>query len=158
MIPIYASVSDSEVIGKINACLESKNPKSITDYVCAKGDFVKETGEHISDEHVAYLVIMSVKFKELDDELLKEMQKLQKRRETNGLSWIEYINTTIKPLGEKYYDVCTALGGDARLVSLWKKEQQQAATTSGFPQTYCTDLAQRKAVAWENMSYILASK
>lgn len=52
---------------------------------------------------------MSVKFKEIDDEIMKLMKNLQTQRNTDGLSWIEYINTKILPVSKKYRETCTRL-------------------------------------------------
>lgn len=155
---LHAEVSDAEVVEKIKDCMAAKNPRSITEYTCAKGDFAKETGKALSDEDVAYFVIMSVRFKDLDKDALKIMEQMQSNRQTNGLSWIDYINTTVKPFWEKYNAVCTSLGGDLKTLWVWKEEKKEYPTTDGFPQTFCNDTAKKKAKAWENMGYILASK
>lgn len=101
---------------------------------------------------------MSVRFNELDKKLIAEMEKLQKERKTDGQSWIEYINTVVLPLTDGYARACTLLGGDLEVVALYRKDKKLTATTDGFPQTFCLDLASKKKLAWENMGYILASK
>lgn len=154
----YADVSTPEIISKIKNCLEAKNPRSITEYVCTKGDFVQETEQPLRDEETAYLVIMSIKFNDIDRQVLKEMEKLQKSRMTDGMSWVDYIHTAIGAYGVQYLSVCTALGGNLSIVALWKKDLRTLPTLNAFPQNFCRDLAMRKAAAWENMGYILASK
>ena len=68
----------------------------------------------MSDENIAYFVIMSVRFNDLDKEALEIMRKMQSNRQTDGLSWIDYINNTVKPFGTKYQAICTNIGGDLK--------------------------------------------
>ena len=101
---------------------------------------------------------MSVRFKELDDEILKDMKILQQKRETDVISWTTYIAEKNTLYRQKYLRVCTPLGGELAVIQAWKKDQGQSATIDAFPQTFCNSLVPKKVEAWDNMSYILASK
>lgn len=104
------NVRAADICEKIQSCMDAKNPLSITEYSCTKGDFIAETSLPISADDTAYIVVMSVKFREIDDEIMKAMKELQQQRNTEGLSWVEYINTKVAPLAKKYQAVCTDLG------------------------------------------------
>ncbi len=156
---LSAATNNKELCGKIQACMDSKNPLTITEYMCTKWDFIAETLRPISRDDTAYIVVMSVKFKEIDDEIMKLMKNLQTQRNTDGLSWIEYINTKILPVSKKYRETCTRLWWDLWILQECARENKSPLPNlSGFPQTVCTDLATKKVQAWENMGYILASK
>ena len=154
---IFAVASTEELKGKIDECMKEVNPRSITDYSCAKGDMLS-TGLPLSDQWIAYMVVMSVRFKELDEAILKDMKILQQKRETEVLSWTTYITEKSALYREKYLNICTPLGGDLSVIQAWKKDLWQSATIDAFPQTVCNSLVPKKVEAWENMSYILASK
>lgn len=101
---------------------------------------------------------MSIRFRELDTEILKDMKVLQQKRETDVLSWTTYIAEKSALYKEKYLKICTPLGGDLAVIGEWKNDQQENPTIDAFPQTFCNSLVSKKVEAWENMSYILASK
>jgi hypothetical protein len=105
---IFAEINEDDIINKIEACITSKNPKSITEYTCTKGDML-ESGEPISDEKIAYIVVMSIRFQEIDTTALEDMKILQKQRLTNEQSWIATIRELTQNYTTQYQNVCTAL-------------------------------------------------
>ncbi len=152
-----ASASTSELIAKIDDCIKSEKPQSITDYSCVKGDMLGN-GLPLTREQTAYIVIMSVRFKELDEEILKSMQSMQQNRDTDVQKWTSSVEDQYQSNLKKYLAICTPLGWDLVVLQAYMQEKWTLATLGGFPQTFCRDLAPRKAEAWENMGYILASK
>lgn len=68
------------------------------------------------------MVVMSVRFKELDEAILKDMKILQQKRETEVLSWTTYITEKSALYREKYLNICTPLGGDLSVIQAWKKD------------------------------------
>ncbi len=156
---LSAATDNKALCGKIQSCMDAENPLTITGYMCTKWDFVAETLRPISRDDTAYIVVMSVKFQEIDDAIMKHMKDLEAQRNTDGLSWIEYINTKILPISKQYAQTCTRLWWDLWILQECAVENKTAPPSiSGFPQTICNDLAEKKTRAWENMAYILASK
>lgn len=64
----------------------------------------------LTDQHTAYIVVMSIRFSEIDEEIRKEMILLQQQRHEDPMSWVDYIETQGKLYEARYNAVCTALG------------------------------------------------
>jgi hypothetical protein len=75
---------------------------------------LKDTNQTITTATIAFAAYTSIRFKEIDDEIRKEMEELQKRRidekdKASDMSWINVITEIRKRYEAKYTGVCTSL-------------------------------------------------
>lgn len=75
---------------------------------------LKDTSQTITTATIAFTAYTSIRFKEIDDEIRKEMEELQKRRidekdEASDMSWINDISAKRKQYEARYTGVCTSL-------------------------------------------------
>ncbi len=95
---------------------------------------------------------------EVDEEMKKYMQALQKERSKNAVAWTESYGSCIegrpqgsaKSLVHFYDNICsfTFVNDFLNSNSLGKK---YAISTEAFPQSVCRDLANKKKTMWLTM-------
>lgn len=148
--------TESEVVTKIENCLSAKNPRSITDYVCVKGDF-DESHSALTPMRIAQYVAISVKVQKVDDKALALMKQYQNMRSPSDTSWLEDKAKQLGNIEKEYRSICTPwFGYPKESISCWAKKNNIAETTDALPATFCGDLINKKMKAWNDMADILA--
>ncbi len=109
------AASDSpKYASEIDACLDSRNAgteNSITDYVCPTGDFMILNNRQFSlkgdSTNVAYQVVLSKAFNDLDKKVKEYLKILQQKRDKNPASWTEDIRMKFEiEYPAKYNAIC----------------------------------------------------
>jgi hypothetical protein len=121
---------------------ESKNPNSITEYVCPQGDFFAKSSQPITRETTAYLIAVSISFNKIDTDIQKYMKKLQKTREADPIKWVETIRSCTEKMRDIYSQICGFSTIEARLNE--DKDKLYITSTNTYPQELCIDLASKK--------------
>lgn len=155
---LYLSVSSVHVSAKTEyetkteSCLEARsarNESSITEYICPSGDTSLESSLPLTRDRICGSIYVQTDFAKIDQDAMKWAEKLQDTRNTNIESWILDIRKMTEEYRKKYIAVCD--------ISLFQKACNPTGSDV-FPETICQDLARQKALAWENMGYILAGQ
>ncbi len=156
---IRADLPDSATIrSQAERCIEarvSKNPNSITDFVCPQGKFYSANNQSITRETLSYLVAVQVSFNKVDLDITRYMKQLQKTREADPNKWLATINSCTDTIQGIYTQICGFGSIEAQLNE--DRDKIYIATTATYPQTLCTDLAIRKIQWWYYLQTILAS-
>lgn len=146
----------SEMRSAVDQCIlarQSGNPSSIVDFVCPQGDFFASNQQPITPETVAYVVAVQVSFNQIDRDIQKYMKTLQKTREADLNKWLEKINSCTEKITGIYTQICGFGTLESRLNE--DKTKLYITTTNTYPQTICSDLANKKIAGWKYLQQIL---
>lgn len=141
--------------------------------MCPTGDILKlPNGNEIrlSDNiNVAYQVVVSKKFNELDKTVKAFFDEIDKNRSKNPASWItemanRFDNSTPNAEFPKLYlNYCTT-GAKADVIS-WANSRKVPVSTDSFFTSHisdssdpCSDLVARKMAAYKNLGMMIASQ
>ncbi len=169
--PKYASA--------IDACLDARNTgteNSITDYVCPTGDFLllhwREFTLKADPTNVAYQVVLSRAFNDLDKKVKEYLKILQEKRDKNPASWTEDIRMKfVIEFPAKYNAICYPTIKDEVLA--WSKIPNPRNNNNPYPilttsaiaidglsdsALACEGLVVQKMKAFQNISMMLAAQ
>ena len=157
----WFALKKKEVTEKTEVCwkaYQEGKEASITDAVCPSGNFFRDSGITLTKEKVCGSIAIQLSFKEVDTKALIYMKKLQDTRNPVVTSWTEDIRKTIRWYRENGTTSTGFVDNYMSACNIATFVKFCAETTNFFPETTCTDRAEMKARAWENMGYILAGR
>ncbi len=153
-------ITSDSVIEKIDQCVEARknhNEQSITEFSCPSGEFAWEDGRPLSHQRLAYLITTNILMNEVDKQAKKYMKTLQENRNKDTVAWTEDIRKCIQDstkntsLRDIYSRIC-----EFSFVQNFLNENNQDRIVidqiTTYPQTICTDLANRKIQAWVGLA------
>ncbi len=153
--------TSTELISSVDRCIKARSPfsketpNSITEFTCPQAEMFNENKQEINNETLAYLIAVNISFNRVDTDIKKYMQQLQKNREADPIKWIETINICTEKIVNIYSGICTFGILEAKLNE--NIENQRIQTTNVYPQTLCTNLANKKAQWWRYFQNIMMS-
>ncbi len=156
---IKAELPDSGmIIWSVEQCIQarqSKNPNSITEFICPQWEFFANNQQPITSETIAYLVAVQLAFNKVDTDISKYMKQLQKTREPDPIKWIDTINSCTNTIQKIYSQICEFGALESKLNE--DKTKPYITTTNAYPQVLCGELANRKIAWWQYLQKILMS-
>jgi hypothetical protein len=181
----YSAEEWGKYNSQIDECLKKRSEwqeKTITAYVCPGGDFISLEGRTfvLTGVNVAYQVVTSLMFNELDEKVRTYFKTLDTERSKNYASWTEEIRAKFDKANEKseypakYKAICTNEATSEIIKwAQWSKSTDAIATNTMIQalntdttfnshisdSSYaCSILVDRKMIAFSTMAMMIASQ
>lgn len=148
--------TNAEVEAATTSCIETNTPLDDR-YTCPVWDFSEGNKRPLTREIMECSIQIALSLDAIDKKWKTWAKQLQTSREKDFNIWNEDIQKEIygaDGFQSQYRQVCNITNwtiGESGKVGC-------AKTTDFFPETACQEIVRKKAVALQNMGYILASK
>lgn len=142
--------------GEVNQCLQTKNPRSIEDFIC----------DWTNDEEKTYQVILDLKFQEIDKEIVLFLDSLQKwkdyyfwpEKKETYIDWINYVNETFWKywiLWKRYKKFCDPSDTESVVNNYLScsKTTSSVVAAQYFTETECMTLVEYKLDTYKKIAY-----
>ena len=162
--PYKVKATSDEILAKVNECIAARannTTKTITDFSCPAGDFILADGRPLTADLLSSNIAVNIIMNEVDTSMREYMQKLQSVRSKDAVAWSQEYSSCIGPTANKstlvsfYGELCSPLF-ISNLLNKNTSGNPVIATTDGYPQRLCNDIAQKKIDMWTKVGQSLA--